>query len=116
MRNILILFFLFLCSALLPVAAQEPFGSVEGTVLDTQGAVVQNSTVTVRNLATNVTKTAITNENGQYRILQLQPGFYEVRASGTNFKQSVRESVQVQVGQNASVDFSLEVGGVSETV
>ncbi len=115
MRNILILFFLFLCSTVL-IAAQEPFGSVEGTVLDSQGAVVQNSTVTVRSLATNVTKTAVTNENGQYRILQLQPGFYEVRASGTNFKQSIRESVQVQVGQTAAVDFSLEVGGVSETV
>jgi hypothetical protein len=116
MRNILILLFLFLSLAVLQVTAQEPFGSIEGTISDAQGAVVQNSTVTVRSLATNATKTAVTNENGQYRILQLQPGFYEVRATGTNFKQSIRESVQVQVGQSSSVDFKLEIGGVSETV
>jgi hypothetical protein len=116
MRNILILFFLLLFTASLPVAAQEPFGTIEGTILDANGAVVQNSTVTVRNLATNVTKTANTNENGQYKIVQLQPGNYEVRAAGTNFKQSIRESVQVQVGQGSTVDFALEVGGVAETV
>ena len=56
------------------VFAQDPFGSLEGTVRDPQGAVVQNATVTVRNKATNSTKTAVTNEEGHYRILELHPG------------------------------------------
>jgi hypothetical protein len=116
MRKLNILLFAFLFLPLFSVAAQEPFGSIEGTVKDPQGAVVQNATVTVRSIATNATRTVVTNDSGQYRVLQLQPGAYEVKATATNFKQSILESVQVQVGQIASADISLEVGGATETV
>ena len=116
MNRLLILFFTFMCFGTLALTAQEPFGSIEGTVKDPQGAVVQNATVVVRNLATNAAKTVVTNDDGHYRVLQLQPGFYEVKASAANFKQSILESVQVQVGQIASADVSLEVGGASEVV
>src|SRR5690606_18085035 len=97
-------------------SAQDPFGSIQGTITDPQGAVVPSATVTVRNLATNASRTAVTNSSGQYRILQLQPGNYEVKASAASFKQSVLESVQVQVGQIASADVSLQIGGATETV
>jgi Carboxypeptidase regulatory-like domain len=116
MKKLLILFFAIFSFAVTQTSAQDPFGSVEGTVNDPQGAVVQGATVTAKNIATNATRTAVTNANGQYRILQLQPGFYEVRVTSANFKQSVLESVQVQVGQTASADLALEVGGQSETV
>jgi hypothetical protein len=116
MKKLHNLFFAFMCFCTLAVTAQEPFGSIEGTVKDPQGAIVQNATVTVRNLATNATKNVVTNEDGHYRVLQLQPGFYEVKASATNFKQSVLESVQVQVGQIASADVGLELGVATETV
>lgn len=116
MRKILIFLVFSLCTFTSFINAQEPFGSLQGTVRDQQGAVVQNATVNVRNLATNASKTAITNENGQYRVLQLQPGFYEVKATASTFKQSVLESVQVQVGQSASADINLEIGGASEVV
>lgn len=96
--------------------AQDPFGSIQGTITDPQGAVVPSATVTVRNLATNASRTAVTNNNGQYRVLQLQPGNYEVKASAASFKQTVLESVQVQVGQIASADVSLQIGGATETV
>lgn len=116
MKTILISFFVFVCLAAFNVAAQEPFGSVEGTVKDPQGAVVPNITVTVKNAATNASRTTNTNDNGQYRILQLQPGIYEVRTSGGSFKQSVVSNVQVQVGQSSAVDITLEVGGANEVV
>jgi hypothetical protein len=116
MKKIHVLFFAILFTAVFSVAAQEPFGSIEGTVNDPQGAIVQNATVTVRNVATNATRTAQTNENGQYRVLQLQPGVYEVRAAAANFKQSILENIQVQVGQTAAVDISLQVGGANETI
>ena len=116
MRRVLLTFIAFLFVFTTVATAQEPFGSLEGSIKDQQGAVVQNATVTARNLATNATKTAVTNENGQYRILQLQPGFYEVKATAANFKQSVIESIQVQVGQIAAGDVTLEVGGATETV
>lgn len=116
MRNLLTLFLLSFAVFTSAVLAQDPFGSIEGTVKDQQGAVIQNATVTVRNIATNASKTAVTNEDGYYRVLQLQPGNYEIKVSASNFKQSLIESTQVQVGQIASADVSLQVGGQTETV
>lgn len=116
MKKLHILFLVFICFGVANIAAQEPFGSVAGTILDPQGAVVQGATVTVRNVATNTSRTAVTNDDGQYRVLQLQPGIYEVRAAGANFKQSVNDKIQVQVGQTSSSDFTLEIGGAAEEV
>lgn len=116
MRYILTLFLLSFVLIVSQTNAQDPFGSLEGTVKDQQGAIVQNATVTVRNIATNATRTAVTNADGYYRILQLQPGNYEIKVSATSFKQSVVENIQVQVGQVAAADVSLEVGGVGESV
>lgn len=116
MKKLLFLFFAIISFASLQINAQDPFGSIEGTVSDAQGAVVTSATVTIKNAATNATRTATTNDNGQYRILQLQPGFYEVSVTAANFKTSVVQSVQVQVGQSSATDIALEVGGQSETV
>ena len=116
MSKLRTLFLAFLLLPLIDAVGQDPYGSIEGTIKDQQGAVVQNATVTVRNIATNASRTAVTNDSGQYRILQLQPGNYEVKVAATNFKQSILESVQVQVGQIAAADLNLEVGGASESV
>ena len=78
--------------------AQEPIGSIEGTVTDPQNAVVQSASVTARNVATNLTRTTTTADNGTYRISQLPPGTYEVKVAGTNFKTSVISDVVVAVG------------------
>jgi hypothetical protein len=109
---------ILLCLALgaTAVFAQEPTGAVEGTVTDPQGAVVPNASVTVRNAATNFSRTTNAGDNGHYRISQLPPGTYEVKVSGTNFKTSVAENAVVAVGQTLALDFQLEVGGASETV
>jgi hypothetical protein len=115
MRRIFVLFILCFTFAALGLA-QEPFGSVQGTVYDPQGAALPNATITVKNNATGATRTTVTNDNGEYRISQLQPGNYEVRATGANFKQSVAASVQVLVGQASPADFKLELGGATEQV
>jgi hypothetical protein len=98
------------------MAGQEPTGAIEGTVTDPQGGIVQNATVTVRNTATNLTRNTNTGDDGRYRIAQLPPGSYEVRATGQNFKSSVASSVKVDVGSNVPLDFRLEVGGTTEEV
>ena len=116
MRYILTLLLLSFCLFSSQIFAQDPFGSIEGTVKDPQGAVVQNATVVVRNKATNASKTVTTSQDGYYRVLQLQPGAYEIKASALNFKQSIIENVTIQVGQTASADVSLEIGGQTEIV
>jgi len=107
-----------MCIALssLTAFAQEPTGGVEGSITDPQGAVVQGATVTVRNTATNLTRTATTGDNGQYRLSQLPPGMYEVKVAAANFKTSVASEVKVEVGRNSALDVKLEIGGGTEIV
>ncbi len=114
----LFMFILALSLGLASAAAfgQQPTGSVEGTVKDPQGAVVQNATITIRNVATNSTRTATTGDNGHYRFSEVAPGTYEAKVTATNFKTSVVSNVIVGVGQNVPLDVHLEIGGASEVV
>jgi hypothetical protein len=107
---------LLLLSLAATATAQEPTGSVEGTITDPQGAVVVKSTVTVRNLSTGFERTAETGDDGRYHIANLPPGTYEVRAAGANFKTTVIKDVKVNVGQNTPLDVKLEIGGATEEV
>jgi hypothetical protein len=106
------------CIALFSTAAfaQEPIGSIEGSVTDPQGAIVQGAIVTVRNSATNFSRSATSGDNGRYRISQLPPGTYEVKGAASNFKTSVGSDVVVAVGQTLPLDIRLEIGGASEIV
>ena len=96
--------------------AQQPTGSIEGSVTDPQGAIVQNASVSVRSVSTNATRDVTTNSGGHYRITELPPGIYEVRVSATNFKTSVASDIKVNVGQNLPLDVQLEIGVASEQV
>jgi hypothetical protein len=91
-------------------------GGVEGSVTDPQGAVVLNANVTVTNKDTKATRTVQTDSEGKYRVDQLQPGTYEVRVAGANFKTTVNQNVIVEVGRITPLDAKLEVGGASEEV
>ncbi|HEX8456459.1 MAG TPA: carboxypeptidase regulatory-like domain-containing protein [Pyrinomonadaceae bacterium] len=98
------------------VAAQEPTGAIEGTVTDPQNAIVINATVTARNIATNLSRTVTTGDDGNFAIRQLPPGSYEVTVAGANFKKTIYKDVQVGVGQNTALDAQLQIGGAAEEV
>src|SRR5712691_2060382 len=97
-------------------AAQEFRGSITGRVNDRSGGVLPGCTVTATNVATNVGSTATTNSEGLFTIPYLTPGSYTVVAELSGFKKSVREGLEVRVGDRLVVDMSLEVGQVEETV
>ena len=80
-----------------------------------QVAVVPGATVTVTNSNTGFSRTAITDERGEYRILLLPPGSYEVRVELAAFGTQVRNA-QVIVGQTLAIDFRLQVGTAAQTV
>jgi len=106
-----------LCAALAGTAsAQDPRGAITGRVLDESGGHVPGATVTVKNVATNVTSTAITNREGLYIVPPLTPGIYVVTVELVGFKKSVREGVEVRVGYRLGLDFTLALGRVEETV
>ncbi len=117
MKNVLrILFCLCLALASTAIFAQEPTGAIEGVVADPQNAVVPNANVTVRNKATNFTRSTTTADDGHYRFSQLPPGSYEIKVTGTNFKTSVVTDVRVEVGRIVPQDVKLEIGGAAEEV
>jgi len=92
--------------------ADATSANLSGFVRDPQGAVVPGATVTARNPATNVVRTATSNEEGFYQLLQLQPGTYEVRVEAANFRPLVYQNVTVTVGQRAELNPELQVGGL----
>lgn len=105
-----------LCASAAFSQAQSNAADLQGTVRDPQGAIVQGATVTARNPATNTTRSATTNEDGFYQIVNLPPGDYEVTVEAKNFKRAVLPAVKLTVGQRASLDIPLEVGQISDTV
>jgi hypothetical protein len=90
-------------------------GSIAGTIVDPNGAVVPNAVVTVKG-ESGQEFTATTSENGTYRIPAVANGLYTVSVSLAGFKTSVTTNVKVDVGAPTTVDTVLEIGNVGETV
>jgi outer membrane receptor protein involved in Fe transport len=96
--------------------AQGNVGTIDGRVLDQSKAAVPGATVTAKNVATGLTRTAVVSPTGTYRISALPAGTYEVTASLTGFSTQVSKDVPVRVGDTATVDFSMKLGAVTETI
>ena len=110
---------LVLCFALLlcprGLRAQALSG-INGTVTDTSGAVVPSAKVTVTNVDTNVSKTAVTTTAGTFYITDLIPGTYTVRVEKSGFKTSIQKSVTVVGGATSTANATLAPGAVAEEV
>src|SRR5215467_5625448 len=96
--------------------AQEFRGTILGRVTDTSGAVVSGAAIQVVNVDTNVTVNSTTNQDGNYQVPFLNPGNYTVTVDHPGFKKTARQNVRVSVTSQIALDFTLEVGAVSETV
>jgi hypothetical protein len=105
-----------LCASVALGQAQADAADLRGFVRDQQGAVVPNATVTARNPATNLSRTATTNDEGFYQILNLTPGNYDVTVEAPNFKRASLPAVNLTIGQRADLDVNLEAGQISEVV
>jgi hypothetical protein len=99
-----------------PAYAQLTRGTISGTVKDKTGALLPGVTVTITNNATGVARAVQTNESGFYRAPALEPGTYTVRTELQGFKVLENREVPVQPAGEATVDFTLELGGLTETV
>ncbi|HSP68639.1 MAG TPA: carboxypeptidase-like regulatory domain-containing protein [Bryobacteraceae bacterium] len=101
---------------LAPVQFGQTSGSIAGETLDQSGAAVPGAAISLVNAETNTGRTVLTNEVGAYSFPTLPPGIYNLKAEKAGFKTLVQNQIQVQVQQNARIDFRLEVGQVSESV
>ena len=120
LKSFLRVIFLFaamaVCAGIAFGQAQSNAADLQGVVRDANGAVVKGATVTARNLGTNISRTAITNDEGAYQLINLPPGDYEVAASAQGFSKAVIPSVTLTVGQRADLDIPLQVGALTGVV
>lgn len=99
----------------LPLPGQVS-ASLSGTIMDPSSAVIAGATVTVKNADTGFTRSAVTDASGRYEVNALPVGEYEVRAQKANFSPAVRTGIRLVVGQRATVDLRLPVGGSAQEV
>src|SRR5688572_25409149 len=99
-----------------PVLAQSDRGSITGRVKDQAGAVVPNAKVTATNVQTNEAREATTNDEGNFTIPQLPASIYTIKAEAAGFKLAVVEDVKVAVQVTSTVDLTLQVGQVTDSV
>ncbi|HVF49472.1 MAG TPA: carboxypeptidase regulatory-like domain-containing protein [Pyrinomonadaceae bacterium] len=100
----------------LPVAAQKSSGQITGAVVDQSGAALPNATIVVTQVGTGLTREVKTSDDGIYTVLELPIGIYRISATQTGFKETVVESVTVNVATTTRQDLTMEVGGVGEKV
>jgi hypothetical protein len=98
------------------VSAQSPLGRLSGTVLDTSGAVLPGSTITLINEGTRQTQTAVSNETGVFLFPQVPVGTYRLDVSLPSFKSASFTGISIAVGQEYSITAKLALGDISEVV
>lgn len=97
-------------------AAAQDTATINGTVADSGAAVVAGATVKVTSLQDGGVRTVTANSSGYFVVPQIKPGLYRIHVSQAGFKQSVVESVEIGVGQNRTLNVTLEAGDVSAVV
>ena len=112
-RLLLVVSAIFVSSGILRA---QVTGSITGNVKDSSGAVVPEVAVTAKNLESGLTRAAQTDAAGNYSILSLPVGQYELTTEKSGFKQQIRRGITLTVGQEAVVNLTLEVGNVEQQV
>src|SRR5262247_437420 len=112
--------FMACCIGSLPVSAwaqTDTTGAIAGAVRDITGGVLPGVTVEAASPALiEKVRAAVTDSDGQYRIVDLRPGTYSVTFSLTGFATVRREGVQLTTGFTATVNGELQPGEVAETI
>jgi hypothetical protein len=109
-----ILVLVLFCAATAP--AQDPRGTIKGTITDAAGAVVPKASIKITSAERGTTVTLESNGVGFYQALYLIPGTYTITVEMTGFKKYVRDKIVLRVSDVLVVDAKLEVGPVTETV
>jgi hypothetical protein len=104
---------IFLCGVL---SAQEVTAGIYGTVRDSTSAVIPNAAITLHNVATGRDYQTASDQSGNYTLTLIPVGSYEVYAAASGFKKGTFTGLTLVVNDNRRIDFSLEVGQLSDTV
>ena len=97
-------------------AAQGGAGVISGVAKDTQGGLLPGVTVTLRNQASGVTRTAVTEGDGSYRFPALNPGRYTITAELPGFSTVEVTNIDITIGLGLTQNFGMQVQSLAETI
>jgi iron complex outermembrane receptor protein len=109
---------LFCAAAGIPLRAQQDAGAatLTGTVLDQSGKAIQGATVTVKNEATGLTRTATTDSDGRFSVNELPGGAYTVETGAPGFARNSRPGIQLPATGTEDVPIGLSVASVNQAI
>src|SRR5437660_7944131 len=96
--------------------AQVTTGTISGTVIDSSGAVIPGATLILKSVEKGFSRTVSTDASGRYRAPDLGLGSYEITVEAAGFQTVIRSGITLTVGREAVVDFTLQIGAVTQTV
>ncbi len=97
-------------------AFSQTFGEITGRISDPSGAAIAGAKIYLTNVATNAMRASVATGSGDYAFPDVAPGIYNIRVEQPSFKTASSSNVEVQVQQTVRLDFTLEVGQVTERV
>src|SRR5499427_2417027 len=116
MRKRLVGFAALVCCLAWSTAASAQNAQITGTVKDSSGGIIPGATITARNGETGLTRVAVTDNNGDFRLPSLTPGRYSVSTELSGFSTETRPDIILIIDQTAIIHFVLKPAAVSETV
>ncbi len=100
-----------------PASGQTVTGTISGTVVDPNGAVVAGANVSLINKQTNDKRDQVTNEAGGFRFASVQPGVYDLKIEHAGFETLLRTKVVLSANEGLALgEVALKTGQVTETV
>src|SRR5215468_8759781 len=110
------IFFLLTAVLVFPAYTQVSTADITGRVTDQEGNVVPGATVTATNKGTGLTRSATTDDTGEYTITQLPPGKYDLSVEAKSFSKALAQNFEINVGAKVTKNFELQPGEITATV
>jgi Carboxypeptidase regulatory-like domain len=116
LRNRLVRVILTLACAAIAATASAQNAQVTGVVKDSSGGVIPGATVTARNVETGLSRVAVSDAQGEYRLPSLPPGRYAITSELSGFSTETHPDIVLIIDQTAILNFALKPATISETV
>ena len=91
-------------------------GSIQGTVVDSTGAVLPNAAITLTNNATQVKRTTVSGNDGLYSFPNIDIGTYVLSVTVSGFKTYTQQNIILEVGSSIAINVTMAVGQTSEKI
>ncbi len=114
MQKTLVVFAALVVSTAIGPSAYAQNAQIVGIVKDASGAVIPGASISARNVDTGLTRTAVTDGQGEYRVPSLPPGRYALTTELSGFTTETRPDVTLIIDQTATINFTLKPAAIAE--